>query len=64
MLNNFVFNWKFYQQIKGCAIDTICTPAYANIFMAEFEQKFIYPFLRYIDIFIVWKNWKANLKNS
>ena len=36
---------------------TICAPAYANIFMAEFEQKYIYPlikdksffFLRYID---------------
>ena len=39
-------------------MDRICAPAYANIFMAEFEQKFIYPlkkdksifFLRYIDI--------------
>ena len=42
---------------------TICAPAYANIFMAEFEQKYVYPlikgkqilFLRYIDdIFTVW----------
>ena len=40
----------------------ICAPAYANIFMAEFEQKYIYPlikdksflFLRLIDdIFMV-----------
>ena len=61
-LNNFVFNSKFYLQIKGCAMDTICVPAYANIFMAEFEQKYVYPlikdksilFLRYIDdIFMV-----------
>ena len=61
-LNNFVFNSKFYLQIKGCAKCTICAPAYANIFMAEFEQKYIYPlikdksilFFRYIgDTFMV-----------
>ena len=53
-------------------MDTVCATAYANIFMAEFEQKFIYLlikdnsilFLRYTEIFMVWKNWKANLKNS
>ena len=42
---------------------TIYAPAYANIFMAEFKQKYIYPltkdksilFLRYIDdIFMAW----------
>ena len=58
-----MFKSKLYLQIKGCAMDTICAPAYANIFMAEFEQKFIYPlikdksilFLRYSDdIFMVW----------
>ena len=41
---------------------TICAPAYANILMAEFKQKYVYPlvkdkailFLHYIDdIFIV-----------
>ena len=35
-LNNFVFNSKVYLQIKGCAMGTICAPAYANISMAEF----------------------------
>ena len=48
---------------KGCAMGTICAPAYANIFMAEFEQNYVHPlikdksvlFLRYIDdIFMVW----------
>ena len=62
-LNNFIFNSKLYLQIKGCAMDTICAPAYANIFMAYFEGKFIYPlidpktllYLRFIDdIFIIW----------
>ena len=42
---------------------TICTPAYANIFIAQFEVKHIYPYipdkalllLRYInDIFMIW----------
>ena len=38
-LNNFMFISKFYLQIKDCAMGTICATAYANIFMAEFEQK-------------------------
>ena len=71
-LNNFVFNSKFYLQIKGCAKCTICAPAYANIFMAEFEQKYVYPlikdksilFLRYIDdIFMVWTKSEKQLKD-
>ena len=48
---------------------TICAPAYANIVMAEFEQKYIYRwikdksilFLRYIDD-IFW--YGRNLRNS
>ena len=52
---------------------TICAPSYANIFMANFEAKHIYPYikeksllyLRYIryidDIFIIWKVTKAEL---
>ena len=69
-LNNFVL--KFYLQIKGCAMGTICAPAYANIFMAEFEQKYIYqlikdksiPFLRYIDdFFMVWIKSEKQLKD-
>ena len=51
---------------------TICAPAYANIFMAEFEQKYIYPlikdksvlFLRYIDdIFMVRSKSEKQLKD-
>ena len=49
---------------------TICAPSYANIFMANFEAKHIYPYikemsllyLRYIDdIFIILKGTKAEL---
>ena len=60
--NNFVFSSNIYLQIKGCTMGTIYAPTYANIFMVEFEQKYIYPlikdksifFFRYIDdIFMV-----------
>ena len=44
----------------------ICAPAYANILMAEFEQKYIYPlikdksilFLRFIDDMVCTKSEK------
>ena len=51
---------------------TVCAPAYANIFMAECEQKYIYPlikdksilFLCYIDdIFMVWTKSEKQLKD-
>ena len=51
---------------------TICAPAYANIFMAEFEQIYVHPlikdksinFLLYIDdIFMVWKKSEKQLKD-
>ena len=45
-LNNFIFNCKNYLQIRGCAMGTACTQSYANIFMARFEQKHIYSFIK------------------
>ena len=51
---------------------TICAPAYANILMAEFEQKYVCPlikdksilFLHYIDdIFMVWTKSENQLKD-
>ena len=42
-LKNFIFNTKFYLQIKGYAIGTVCAPTYANMLMSEFEKKYIYP---------------------
>ena len=50
---------------------TICAPAYANIFMAEFEQKYIYPlrkdksiFSRYNDdISKAWTKSEKHLKD-
>ena len=69
-LNNFIFNSKFYLQIKGCAMGTICTPTHANIFMREIEEKY-YPliqnksrsYLCFIDnIFMVWTKSENELK--
>ena len=71
-LNNFIFNRIHYLQIKGCAMGTKCAPCYANLFMGEFEEKFIYPrikeksliYLRYIDdIFMVWTGTIDQLTN-
>ena len=51
---------------------TICAPAYENIFMVGFEQKYIYPltkdksilFFRYIgDTFVVWPKSEKQLNN-
>ena len=62
-LSNSMFDSKFYLQIKGCAMGTICTPTYANIFMSEFKERYIYPpiknksnsYLRFINyIFMIW----------
>ena len=54
----------------GCAMGTICAPTYANIFMANFEAKHIYPYIKEIsllylrytdDIFMIWKDTKVEL---
>ena len=45
-LNNSAFRAINYLQKKGCAIGTICTPAYANIFMEKFEKLHIYSYLK------------------
>ena len=69
-LNNFVFNSTNYLQIMECAMGTICARAYANIFMAQFEKQYIYPYiknksilyLRYINaIFMIWTGTKQEL---
>lgn len=36
--NDFEFVNQFYLQVKGKAIDKMFAPAYANIYMAEWEQ--------------------------
>ena len=69
-LNNSVFNCKHYLQTMGCAMGTIWAPSYVNIFMANFEERRIYPYikeisllyLKYIaDILMIWKGKKVKL---
>ena len=71
-LNNFVFNGTNYIQTNGASMGTKCAPNYANLFMAHFEEMYIYPrikgkallYLRYIDdIFLIWKGSKQELEN-
>ena len=54
----------------GCAMSTICAPFYANIFMANFDEKHISPYSKemsllyrkYIEYrFMIWKGIKAKL---
>ena len=67
--NNFKFNEKHYLQIGGTAMGTKLAPSYANIFMFDFEEKYVYTYdlhlkirLRYIDdIFCIWPHGEAKL---
>ena len=73
MLNNFIFNNKHYLQIKGTAMGTRAAPNYANLFMGEFEEKYVYgsKWKRYLtyygrfidDIFIIWNGSEEELKH-
>ena len=56
IMNNFVFNDEHFIQRHGTAVGTRMAPAYANLFMGDFEKKALqnYPdkphlWLRYID---------------
>ena len=69
-IKNFIFNSKFYLQIKGGAIGTICAPSYANTFMLEFEEKYIHLLIKtksviylcYIDDFTIWIKFESKLR--
>ena len=68
-MNNFDFNNKHYLQVGGTAMGTRVAPSFANIFMAYFEEQWVYTYptqplvwLRYIDdIFMIWNNNKDSL---
>ena len=61
-MNNFQFNEENFLQVGGTAMGTRVAPSLANIFMADFEDKYVYTYhtqphiwLRYIDdVFCVW----------
>lgn len=60
--NDFEFNEAYYLQVKGVAMGKKFAPAYANIFMADWEEKALdkcskkpLQYLRYLDdIFGIW----------
>ncbi|CAM5112749.1 unnamed protein product [Eretmochelys imbricata] len=68
--NYFTFGDDVYLQISGTAMGTRMAPQYANIFMADLEQRFLSSrplnpllYLRYIDdIFIIWTHGKEALE--
>ena len=71
-LNNFIFNSKCYLQIKGRAMETICALTDTYIFIAEFEERYIYPliknksrsYLRFMEyIFMLWTKSENELKS-
>ena len=39
--SHFIFNGKFYDQVDGVAMGSPLAPVLANVFMAEFERKWI-----------------------
>ena len=68
--NDFVFQDRFYLQIKGTAMGKRFAPAYANIYMAAWEDT-VFPtcqllpaiYLRYLDdIWGVWTHSKAEFE--
>ena len=67
--NNFQFNGNHYLQVSGTARGTRVAPTYANLFMADFEERFVYThskqpllWLRFIDdIFFIWPHGQDEL---
>ena len=68
--NNFDFDDKHYLQVGGTAMGTKVAPSFANLFMADFEDKYVYQqpiqpstWLRYIDdIFLIWEHGEEKLQ--
>ena len=68
-MNNFRFDGDNYLQIAGTAMGTRVAPTYANIFMSDFEDKFVYSYQRqplfwgrFIDdIFFIWEHGEEEL---
>lgn len=69
--NDFIFNNRWYLQTFGCAMGKKFSPAYANIFMAEWEEGALAKcplkplvYKRFLDdIFIVWTHGLTEFQN-
>ncbi|XP_054272548.1 uncharacterized protein LOC128992830 [Macrosteles quadrilineatus] len=68
--NYFQFQDKHFLQIKGTAMGTRMAPSYANLYMGNYEEKFLSSrehlpicWFRYIDdIFIIWTHGEESLR--
>lgn len=65
--NDFMFNDEFYLQVKGTAMGKRFAPAYANIFMACWEEEALakckkkpVSYLRYLDD--IWGIWTGSME--
>jgi hypothetical protein len=69
--NNFQFNGDHFLQICGTAMGSRAAPAYANLFLDRFENKYVYTYklqpmtwLRYLDdCFCIWQHGESELEN-
>lgn len=67
--NNFEFNGSHYIQVGGTAMGTRVAPSLANLFMADFENRYIYTYhlqptlyKRYIDdCIMIWQHGRTEL---
>jgi hypothetical protein len=69
-LNNFEFNGKHYLQKKGSSMGSKSSCRYADVFMDDFETRFIYPrihnkhiaYYRFVDdVFMIWTGTEQEL---
>jgi len=68
-MNNFTFNGDHYIQVGGTAMGTKAAPGFANCFMGDFEEQFVYPYrlqpLKYLrfldDCFLIWQHGREEL---
>jgi len=69
--NDFEFNGKYFLQVSGCAMGRKYSPAYADIYMADWERSVFQKcsktpalYLRYLDdIFGIWPHSLADLND-
>lgn len=71
--NDFLFENKFYRQLRGTTMGSNMAPSYANTFMAALKENSIYPsnFFQHVitwwhfidDIFVIWTGSQGDLED-
>ncbi|KAG9466758.1 hypothetical protein GDO78_016168 [Eleutherodactylus coqui] len=52
--NYFLFDTKYFHQLRGTAMGTSCAPSYANLYLGWWEEKFVYTNSEWSDKIILW----------